>query len=663
MKMKSFMNALMALAIGLTLFSCVKEKNGAEEPSVSLSVSPTELVFSSDAVTAGTADQTVTVNCDTYWKASLDAKWLKIDEEDGYLNGTITVTIKKDNLSAEDLEAHLTIVAGRIEKVVTVRQAAGAPYVTLEETPELGFKFECEADTTSFVVKSNVAWTATSDAEWLNILDDDNKGKASYNGEGNMEVSYVLAPNTAAERTGVITVTLSNGDNAFFAVVQKEYTDKVTVTPEEFSAPAAGSEFEVAVASNTNWTVEIPAAADWCEVDKAAGTGVDTLTFTLAANESGVLRTVKVKVKASETVSATITISQGRIMPAAVKKDSLALIAIYNASEGATWTEQSRWDLSKPFYEWKFVTTDPVTGRVTGLDLTEKDLVKTEWELPSAIGDLTALKVLKISGQKLQGTIPPVVYTLSSLEQLYLTSNNLTGEIPASIGNLTNLTDLRLYGNKFSGDIFSSIGNLTNLMYLRLSNNNFSGEIPASIGNFTKLKELYLDKNANLTGTIPTAIGQLTELAHINISQTGIGGAVPSELTNCTKLVGFYAFSSALTSIDIAWNTFTHLQTFMAHGCPGLTGTLPACLGSVTTDASSFSIQLHNCNFTGNVPDNWANLTTKCTQVFINGNKLSGELPKGFYEHPNYAAKWKAAEKILPQQEGFGLTEPVPNND
>lgn len=661
MKMKSFMTALMALAIGLTLFSCNKEKEkGGAEPSVSLSVSPTELVF--DAV--GAADQTVNVTCDTYWKAYLDADWLEVDMEDGYLNQTITVSILEDNLSAEPLEATLTIVAGRLEKVVTITQAAGAPYVTLEETPELGFKFECEADTTSFVVNSNVAWTATSDAEWLNILDDDNKGKASYNGEGNMEVGYVLAPNTTdAERTGVITVTLSNGDNAFFAVVQKEYTDKVTVTPEEFSAPAAGSEFEVAVASNTNWTVEIPAAADWCEVDKAAGTGVDTLTFTLAANESGVLRTVKVKVKASETVSATITISQGRIMPAAVKKDSLALIAIYNASEGATWTEQSRWDLSKPFYEWKFVTTDPVTGRVTGLELTEKDLVKTEWELPSAIGDLTALKVLKISGQKLQGTIPPVVYTLSSLEQLYFTNNKLSGEIPSSIGNLTELEQLYLTGNKFSGDIFSRIGNLTKLTHLYLTNNNFSGQIPSSISNFTQLKNLYVDKNANMTGTIPATIGQLSELNYINVSHTGIGGAVPSELTNCSKLYGFMAFNSALTSIDIAWNTFTHLQTFMAYGCPGLTGTLPACLGSVTTDASSFSIQLYNCNFTGNVPDNWANLTTKCTQVFINGNKLSGELPKGFYEHPNYADKWKAAERILPQQEGFGLTEPVPNND
>ena len=112
MKMKSFVKSLMALAIGLTLFSCNKEKEkGGAEPIVSLTVSPTELVF--DA--AGAADQTVAVTCNTYWKAYLDDEydWVEIDMDEGYLNQTITVSILEDNLSNEPLEATLTIVAGR----------------------------------------------------------------------------------------------------------------------------------------------------------------------------------------------------------------------------------------------------------------------------------------------------------------------------------------------------------------------------------------------------------------------------------------------------------------------------------------------------------------------------------------------------------------------
>ncbi|MCR4564739.1 MAG: hypothetical protein K5651_01475 [Bacteroidales bacterium] len=615
MKMKSLMKSLMALAIGLTLFSCAKENGkGVTEPSVSLTVSPTELVFNA----AGGEDKAVTVTCDTYWKAYLDEDWLAIDMEEGYLNQTITVSVADENDSTEPLTATLTIVAGKIEQVVTITQAAGAPYLTITDTPGA---FDGEAGQDFFEVGSNLEWTATSNADWLTILgfeddvDDETVGAASFDGEGSGKVVIAVAANdTYAERTAKITLTSGELSDEF-TVTQQAKVNRVAVSPEEAAAPAAGSEIEVAVTSNTDWTVEIPAEADWCTVDEAAGSGDGTLTFTIAANETGVLRSVAVKVKVSDELSKTITISQGRIMPAAVKKDSLALIAIYNAADGATWTEQHRWDFSKPIYEWQNVKTDPATGRVTSLSLTANNLVKVEWELPSSIGDLTALTVLKINNQKLQGAIPSVVYTLTSLEQLYFTGNNLTGEISSNIGNLT------------------------------------------------KLKNLYVDKNANLGGTIPATIGQLTELNYINVSQTGVGGAVPSELTNCSKLNGFMAFKSALTSIDIAWDTFTHLQMIQAYGCPGLTGTLPACLGSVVTDKNIFTIQLYDCNFTGNVPDDWANLTTKCTQVYINGNKLSGTLPVGFYQHANYAAKWNAAQRILPQQEGFGLTEPVPNND
>ncbi len=622
MKMKSLMQSLMALAIGLTLFSCAKENGkGVTEPSVSLSVSPTELVFASDAVTAGTADQTVTVTCNTYWKAYLDAEWLEIDMEDGYLNQTITVSILEDNLSNEPLEATLTIVAGRLEKVVTITQAAGAPYLTVTESPVEAI--DDEAGTASFTVESNVEWTATSNAAWLTILgnergvDEETVGQVSYDGEGDEKVLFAVTTNESYEaRSAKITLTCEELEAPVeFTVTQHAKINKLAVSPESFTIPVAGAEVEAAVTSNTDWTVVLPNDADWCVVNPASGSGNATLTFTAAANETGVPRTLKIKVKVSDDLYKEVIFSQNRIMPAAVRKDSLALVSIYNAADGATWTEQHRWDFSKPIYEWQNVNTDPATGRVTSLSLTANNLVKVEWELPSSIGDLTALTVLKINNQKLQGAIPSVVYTLTSLEQLYFTGNNLTGEISSNIGNLT------------------------------------------------KLKNLYVDKNANLGGTIPATIGQLTELNYINVSQTRVGGAVPSELTNCSKLNGFMAFKSALTSIDIAWNTFTHLQMIQAYGCPGLTGTLPACLGSVVTDKSIFTIQLYDCNFTGNVPDNWANLTTKCTQVYINGNKLSGELPVAFYQHANYAAKWNAAQRILPQQEGFGLTEPVPNND
>ena len=539
--------------------------------------------------------------------------------DEGYLNQTITVSILEDNLSNEPLEATLTIVAGRFEKEVTITQAAGAPYVILKETPEATFKFDCEADTTAFVVESNVEWTAASNAEWLTILGnekgvgDDTEGQASYDGEGDMKVVYVLAANTTdAERTGKITVTAGEVSKEF-TVAQKAWTDKVSVDPEEIYAFAEGGEFEVSVSANTDWEL-IDGPCPWCTPDTYSGTKEGaTVKFTIQPNTTADLRTAPFYVKAKgSAIFATITINQLSATDL-VMKDSLALVAIYNAADGANWKEENRWDLSKSMDKWYGVKLN-ADRRVISLKVTAAETITSAWELPAAIGDLTELTDLRFNSQKLTGTIPEEVYTLTKLTNLWFQNNNLSGTISDNIFKLNQLTNL------------------------------------------------YLDRNAELGGEIPTTICMLTQLININISQTSIGGAIPAVLVNCQALKNVMAYSTQITSIDIPWNEFKHLQTFQFYNNPGLTGSLPACLGSVTTDSSSFSIQLYNCNFTGNVPEEWANLTTKCGQVFINGNKLSGELPKGFYEHPNYTAKWSAATRILPQQKGYGLTEPVPND-
>ena len=619
MKMKSFMTALMALAIGLTLFSCNKEKEkGGAEPIVSLTVSPTDLVFASDAVAAGTADQTVTVTCNTYWKAYLDDEydWVEIDMDEGYLNQIITVSILEDNLSNEPLEATLTIVAGRFEKEVTITQAAGAPYVILKEKPEEAF--DGDSATSSFTVESNVEWTATSDAEWLTILGnergvgDETVGQASYEGAGDEKVIIALAANgPESDRSGKITVTAGEISKEF-TVTQKAWVHKVSVTPSELVVPVAGGEFEVSVSANTDWDGPCP----WCTPDTYSGTKEGaTVKFTIQPNTTADVRTAPFYVKAKDTgIFATLTVTQRSVAQELTIKDSLALVAIYNAADGANWKEDKVWDLTKPMDNWSGVTLN-AERRVSVLKITASGTIPSAWELPAAIGDLTELTDLRIQGQKLTGVIPAEILSLAKLTKLYLKSNDLRGTIPTDIYKLTELVDL------------------------------------------------YLDGNPELGGEIPASIGFLSKLVNFAAFKTSIGGAVPSTLVNCTALKNFMMYSAKLTSIDIAWNKFAHLMTLQCYDNPGLTGSLPACLGSVTTDSSTFSIQLYNCNFTGNVPAEWATLPAACHQVFINGNKLSGELPKGFYEHPNYAAKWSAATRILPQQEGFGLTEPVPNND
>ena len=116
--------------------------------------------------------------------------------------------------------------------------------------------------------------------------------------------------------------------------------------------------------------------------------------------------------------------------------DRAALIAFYNATGGANWTNSSGWSTEAPIEQWHGVITDS-TGRVTELDLEENGLTEP---------------------------IPTELAQLSSLRRLSLHSNQLTGKIPSQLGSLTNLTYLNLRGNQLTGEIpHPSWRNLTNL--------------------------------------------------------------------------------------------------------------------------------------------------------------------------------------------------------
>ena len=283
--------------------------------------------------------------------------------------------------------------------------------------------------------------------------------------------------------------------------------------------------------------------------------------------------------------------------------DSLALVAIYNASKGAEWTK-GNWDLSKDMSTWTGVTlTD---GRVTALKLTTTVAIPDSWTLPDETENLTELTDLRINKQKLSGVFPAVLCRMTWLKTVYLQGNNLTGALPTELGQMTELTDL------------------------------------------------YVDQNASMTGSIPKEIGNLKKLMRLNISQSGIGGEIPVELGQCDELLQFMAFKCQLSgTLPDIWD-MPKLQTVMLHTNPGLTGPLPASLGKVKKISTAGpSIQIYNCNITGNIPESFAELDggEKKVQVHVYGNQMTGVIPAAVQAHKDFSS-WK----INPQQEGYGLT-------
>ena len=129
--------------------------------------------------------------------------------------------------------------------------------------------------------------------------------------------------------------------------------------------------------------------------------------------------------------------------------DRAALVALYNATKGASWSTRTNWLNDRPLDEWHGVTTSS-DGRVAELDLSSNELTGP---IPAELGHLTNLQALDLSWNGLSGPIPAELGDLTNLQTLDLRVNSLTGPIPAWLGDLTNLEQLILSWNGLSGPI------------------------------------------------------------------------------------------------------------------------------------------------------------------------------------------------------------------
>ena len=330
------------------------------------------------------------------------------------------------------------------------------------------------------------------------------------------------------------------------------------------------------------------------------------------------------------------------LMPQAVSPDRAALVALYNATGGADWTNNTNWLTDAPMGQWHGVTTN-ANGRVSGLDLQNNAL---SGEIPAALGSLrnleqlqldgnhltgtipselarlTSLEILGLGGNELTGTIPSELASLTSLEILVLVRNELTGTIPSELARLTSLKILALGGNKLTGTIPTWLGSLTKLEGLYLWGNGLTGEIPSELASLTELQGLDLSDN-QLTGTIPTWLGSLTKLEELYLWGNGLTGEIPSELASLTELQGLDLSDNQLTGTIPTWlGSLTKLESLSLWG-NGLTGEIPGELASLT-DLQRLS--LSDNQLTGTIPT-WLGSLTKLESLSLRSNGLTGEIP------------------------------------
>jgi len=98
--------------------------------------------------------------------------------------------------------------------------------------------------------------------------------------------------------------------------------------------------------------------------------------------------------------------------------------------------------------------------------------------IPTAIGALQSLNVLKLDQNSLTGSLPSEIFYARNIETFQLQSNLLTGSIPDAVGNLDRANLIAMNHNSLKGSIPRAFEDMSNLEWLQLHRNHLTGQAP-----------------------------------------------------------------------------------------------------------------------------------------------------------------------------------------
>ena len=128
------------------------------------------------------------------------------------------------------------------------------------------------------------------------------------------------------------------------------------------------------------------------------------------------------------------------------------LVALYNNTNGSSWTNHTNWEAAADPCTWFGVTC--ASGHVTQLALGSNNLSGSTAGI-SSLGGLANLQTLDLSHNQLSGAIPSVSGA-TALQSLNFSNNQLTGSVPDLPASLTYLN---VSSNLLNGTIPDSLRN------------------------------------------------------------------------------------------------------------------------------------------------------------------------------------------------------------
>ncbi|CAK9177852.1 unnamed protein product [Ilex paraguariensis] len=222
---------------------------------------------------------------------------------------------------------------------------------------------------------------------------------------------------------------------------------------------------------------------------------------------------------------------------------------------------------------------------------------------------------------RLSGEIPPRLFNSNmTLIHVLFESNNLIGNIPSTIGLVQTLEVLRLDRNALSGTVPQNLNSNSLLKELYLSNNKLTGALPNLTG-LNSLNYMDLSNNSFTASAVPSWVLTLQSLTTLVMERVQLEGQVPVGLfslpllqtvilknnqLNSTLDIG-PSYSNKLQLVDLQSNYITDYARRVGYnkelilvGNPicqetGQSQTENYCVIPLQSNYSSYSTPLNNC--------------------------------------------------------------------
>lgn len=601
----------------------------------------------------------VEVQANIPFEVEVKSDWIK--QVDASSTRTLTTSVLNFTIDANDTgekrEDEIIIKSGELSETIKVYQDY-KKFITLTQKE---FTLPEEGGTVDIEVKSTIDYGVKilDNIDWITEIQ--TRAISTHT------LHYEVTPNESYDAREAKIVFYSLEDKLFVDTVSiyQVQLGAILVARNEYQFERIGGSLNFVVQSNLDFDVII--SDDWIQQIPSTRGLVDyDLEFTILENKDGKDRegTITIKDKNSDKQQV-INIKQSY-----VDLEREALIALYKATDGDNWTNNTNWCSNKPLSEWYGVYTG--TGsNVLDLHLGENNLKGslpkelgnlkylthlTLWdnqltgEVPNEIGNLEFLTNLYLSNNQFSGQIPDIIWTLPALKVLSLSNNQFTkisseikqaqtlesldisynsiNELPDEIGELITLTELSINNNPIKY-LPNDIENLKKLQILRASEMNLNGSIPSFIWNFTSLKKLSLERN-HLNGNIPDNIGNLEDLTFLDLQENQICGNIPESMGNLKNLQTLYLNDNQIGgSIPESICNLVDLSIVDISN-NNIAGILPTNIGNLV---KLEWFNAYNNQLVGTIPESISEL--KQLSIFdVSNNNITGSIPKGFAELP-----------------------------